>query len=96
MIKYNLNYPVYFKLTDAGREVLEKYYHELYKHIGHDEAAIEQNTKKAIEIFLSHNKEIGGETYYETQLWEFAQVFGPAIFCGCQVPVETDIYLEEQ
>lgn len=77
MIKYDINRPIYFKLSESGKEVLNRFYGD----------------QKA--IFLTHTKEINGEIYYESPLWEFAQIFGKFIDFRYNILDESDVYFEE-
>ena len=77
MIKYDMNQPIYFKLSESGKEALDRYYGE----------------QKS--IFLTHTKEINGESYYEAPLWEFAQIFGQFMDFGYNIPVESSVYFED-
>ena len=77
MFKYDINRPIYFKLSESGKEALNRFYGD----------------QKA--IFLTHTKEINGEIYYESSLWEFAQIFSQFMDFEYNIPVESSIYFEE-
>ncbi len=41
--------------------------------------------------FGHDNPDIGPGTVIETELWCVMQMFGPGLFNGCDLPIETDI-----
>lgn len=81
MIKFNLNDHVLVKITEHGVEYLKQRHNERNSFY-----------HGAIGDFIPPVVDENGYTKY--QLWRLMQDFGPAIFMGGNLPIDTNILIE--
>ncbi len=75
-MKFNINEYVKVKLTDEGREILNKK---------------KQRFKREYNIDLNFHKKEDEDGWSEWQMWDLMMTFGEHIHLGCKPPFETNI-----
>lgn len=81
-MKFNINNYVMVKLTDYGRNELQRQHDELVKTTGYKGAYQPPKTDS--------------DGYSKFQLWDLMATFGHMIFNGCNPPFETEIFIGEK
>jgi hypothetical protein len=80
-VKFNVNNPVRVRITPEGRKLISE----------PQRIPVTGGIITLDPIAADHKEDAEG--WSEWQLWELAQVFGPHIYLGCNVPFETEIQL---
>ncbi len=80
--EYNINYPVYVKLTDTGIAIMKEQHKE--RQLGYP-----NHTTPFI------GKGVDDDGFSKWQLWDLMNVFGGHMTMGLELPFETTIKLVE-
>jgi hypothetical protein len=80
-MKLNINESIKARLTEYGREIIDRNYSELFK-------------KLSIDLPIPHQPDADG--YSTFQLWEFMRTFGEYMAAGIEPPFEMTIEIPEK
>ncbi len=79
-VEFNINDSVRFKVRGAGEDILHRWRHRA-------DDVLKRANLETPEVMPDP------DGFYEMQMWEFMQVFGPHCYMGPVPPIETTILL---